>query len=108
MPAPNPPAADAQQLGAAARSRRTLALGLLGAALGYLAHPPADLWLLAWIAPTPWLLLARAPALPGRRPYRALWAAGAAFWLATIQWIRLPYWANIFGLLLLAAYLGAY
>lgn len=91
-----------------ARCRSTLALGLLGSALCYLAHPPAALSLLAWIGPAPWALLARAEKLPGRRPYRALWLAGAAYWLATIQWIRLPYWANIFGLLLLAAYLGAY
>jgi apolipoprotein N-acyltransferase len=64
--------------------------------------------LLAWMGPVPWLLLARLPRLPGRRPYGALWLAGMAFWLAAIQWIRLPYWANIFGLVLLAWYLGAY
>lgn len=63
---------------------------------------------MAWIGPTPWLLLARAPRLPGRRPYLALWLAGAAFWLAAIQWIRLPYPANIVFLFLLAFYLGAY
>ena len=48
------------------------------------------------------------PRLPGRRPYLALWLAGAAFWLAAIQWIRLPYRANIVFLFLLAFYLGAY
>jgi apolipoprotein N-acyltransferase len=92
----------------APRSRQTLALGLLGSLLCYLAHPPANLTLLAWIGPVPWLLLARLESLPGRRPYFKLWLAGAAFWLATIQWIRLPYWANIFGLFLLAGYLGVY
>ena len=91
-----------------ASSTRTLVLGLLGSLLCYLAHPPAGLSWLAWLGPTPWLYLARMPILPGRRPYRDLWLAGFAFWMAAIQWIRLPFWANIFGLVLLAAYLGAY
>ncbi len=93
---------------APARSKRTLALGLAGSLLCYLAHPPVDFGWLAWVGPAPWLLLARASRMPGRRPYLALWLAGAVFWLATIQWIRLPYWANIFGLFFMAAYLGAY
>jgi apolipoprotein N-acyltransferase len=100
---PAPPAAPA-----AAPSRRTLALGLLGSLLCYLAHPPAGIGWLAWIGPTPWLMLARAPQLPGRKPYLALWLAGFVFWLAAVQWIRLPYWANIFLLVPMAAYLGAY
>jgi apolipoprotein N-acyltransferase len=101
-------AADIEPQTLPPKSRLTLALGLLASLLCYLAHPPASLTLLAWIGPTPWLLLARLPRLPGRRPYLKLWFAGMAFWLAAIQWIRLPYWANIFGLFLLAAYLGAY
>jgi apolipoprotein N-acyltransferase len=88
--------------------RRTLALALVGSLLTYLAHPPVGWSLLAWIGPAPWALLAIEPRLVGRRPYRALWLAGFLHWLVTIQWIRLPYWANIFGLFLLAAYLGAY
>jgi apolipoprotein N-acyltransferase len=91
-----------------APSWRTLLLGLAGALLCYLAHPPAGLSMLAWIGPVPWLLLVRAERLPGRRPYRTLWLAGSVYWLLAIQWIRLPFWANIFGLFLLAAYLGAY
>jgi apolipoprotein N-acyltransferase len=90
------------------KAAATLTLGFLGSLLCYLAHPPVNWTLLAWIGPTPWLVLTRLPSLPGRRPYLALWLAGAAFWLATIQWIRLPYWANIFGLFALAAYLGSY
>jgi apolipoprotein N-acyltransferase len=92
----------------AASGRSTLGLGLLGALLCYLAHPPVGLSLLAWIGPAPWLLLVRLPKLPGRRPYRAVWLAGMACWAATVQWIRLPHWANHFGLIFLAAYLGAY
>jgi apolipoprotein N-acyltransferase len=93
---------------AARGGRVTLGLGLAGALLCYLAHPPAGLSLLAYIGPVPWLLLARLPRFPGRRPYRAVWFAGMAYWAATIQWIRLPHWANHFGLVFLAIYLGAY
>lgn len=88
--------------------RATLALGLAAALLGYLAHPPAGWGLLAWAAPAPWLYLARLPQLPGRRPYGAIWLSGLVYWLLSIQWIRLPHPANVFGLLLLAAYLAVY
>jgi apolipoprotein N-acyltransferase len=91
-----------------APSKTTLALGLLGALLCYVAQPPLAWGLLAWIGPTPWLLLARAERLPGRRPYLALWLAGAGYWLLAIQWIRLPYWANFLALIGMAIYLGAY
>jgi apolipoprotein N-acyltransferase len=91
-----------------APSKTTLALGLLGALVCYLAQPPLGWGLLAWIGPTPWLLLARAERLPGRRPYRALWLSGAMYWLLAIQWIRLPYWANFLALIGMAIYLGAY
>lgn len=89
-------------------SARTLTLGLLGSLLCYLAHPPVGWTLLAWIGPAAWFYVARLPVMPGRRPYQALWLAGAIYWLATVQWIRLPHELNIFGLFLLAAYLGAY
>ncbi|HEX6961525.1 MAG TPA: apolipoprotein N-acyltransferase [Lacipirellula sp.] len=107
MPA-SPASDDAATQPAKGEGRRTLLLGLLGSLLCYLAHPPASLGWLAWIGPVPWLLLARMPRMPGRRPYLLVWLAGAAYWGATIQWIRLPHWANIFGLFFLAAYLGAY
>lgn len=89
-------------------ARLTLALGLLGSLLCYLAHPPVGWSLLAWVGPAAWFYIARLPVMPGRRPYGALWLAGSAYWLATVQWIRLPHELNIFGLFLLAAYLGAY
>ncbi len=82
--------------------------GLAGSLLCYLAQPPLGLGLLAWVGPTPWLLLARAPQLPGRRPYRALWMAGTAYWLAAVYWMCLPFWANFIGFIPMALYLGAY
>ncbi|MFM7109493.1 MAG: apolipoprotein N-acyltransferase [Planctomycetaceae bacterium] len=85
---------------------RSLALG--GAATMFLVQPPADLWLLAWLAPLPWLGLVQAPDLPGRRPWLALWIAGFAHWLATIHWLRLPHPATAVGWAALSAYLAGY
>src|SRR5436190_3051219 len=86
----------------------TLGLGLLGSLLVFISLPPFDLWPLAWVAPVPWLLLARHENLSGRRPYRALWAAGFAFWLLAIHWLRLPHWTTYFGWLALSFYLAFY
>ena len=88
--------------------RSTLAVALLGSLLMWAAQPPLALGWLAWIAPVPWLVLVRAEKLPGRRPYGALWLAGFAFWLATVQWLRLPHPAVYLGWLALSAYLACY
>jgi len=88
--------------------RRTLAIALTSSVLLYLAQPPVGWGLLAWVAPTPWLMLARLPRLPGRRPYRVLWLASLAFWLAAFQWLRYPHWANYLLLLALASYVSVY
>ena len=90
------------------RSFTTWRLGLLGAVLCYLAHPPASLSLLAWIGPVPWLLLIGRQELPGRRPYLVLWACGLVHWLLAVQWLRLPHELNIFALAFVASYLGFY
>ncbi|MEM9657732.1 MAG: apolipoprotein N-acyltransferase [Planctomycetota bacterium] len=87
---------------------KTLALGVLGGLLCYLAQPPAGLSLLAWIGPTPWLMLVRLRRLPGPRPYLTLYACGVLYWLATIQWLRLPHALNVFALAFVATYLGVY
>lgn len=83
-----------------------LALG--GAAALFLVQPPADLWMLAWLAPLPWLVLVQDEELPGRRPWRTLWVAGFAHWLATIHWLRLPHPATAVGWVALSAYLSGY
>jgi apolipoprotein N-acyltransferase len=72
------------------------------------ALPPLNWWLLAWIAPIPWLLLVRFDRLPGRRPYASLWLVGFGFWLAALHWLRLPHWATSFGWLALSGYLACY
>lgn len=91
-----------------AGQRSTLPAALLGGALLWAALPPLNWWPLAWLAPVPWLLLARLERLPGRRPYLALWLAGFAFWMAALHWLRLPHWTTSFGWVALSAYLGVY
>lgn len=86
----------------------TLGLGLAGSLLMFVAQPPLGLWPLAWVAPTPWLLLVRQPVLLGKRPYRALWFSGFAFWLAAIYWLLLPHPMTSLGWLALSFYLAFY
>ncbi len=88
--------------------RTTLGIALFGSLLMYAALPPLDLWPLAWIAPVPWLLLVRQRELTGRRPYRAIWLAGFAFWMGVLHWLRLPHWATSFGWVALSFYLAFY
>ncbi|HVC95130.1 MAG TPA: apolipoprotein N-acyltransferase [Pirellulales bacterium] len=103
------PAAIAKSAPRRSRHTTTLALGMLGSVLLFLAFPPVDLWWLAWAAPVSWVYLIRLRDLPGRRPYRALWLAGSCFWLGVLYWLCLPYPpASWIGWLALSFYLGVY
>ena len=86
----------------------TLAIALVGSLLLWAALPPLSIGWAAWIAPVPWLLLVASAEMPGRRPYRALYLAGLAFWLAAIHWLRLPHPLVYLGWFALSAYLAAY
>jgi apolipoprotein N-acyltransferase len=88
--------------------RSTLAIAFIGSLLMWASLPPLALSWLAWIAPVPWLILVKMNDLPGRRPYRSLYVAGFAFWLATVYWLSLPHPAVIPLWFILAAYLGIY
>ena len=57
----------------------------------FLVQPPADLWLLAWLAPLPWLALGRRHGWPRPRPWLAVWCGGLTYWLPAIHWLRLPH-----------------
>ncbi len=72
------------------------------------ALPPVGWWPLGWIAPVPWLLLARDRKLAGRRPYLVLWLAGFAFWLGILHWLRLPHPETSIGWVALSFYLAFY
>jgi apolipoprotein N-acyltransferase len=88
--------------------RSPLPLALLGSLLLWASQPPLALGWLAWIAPVPWLLLARTDVLPGRHPYRILYLAGLLFWLATLYWLCLPHPILALGWMALSVYLAIY
>ncbi len=83
-------------------------MGLLGSLLLWAAFPPLNLPWLAWIAPLPWLWLARLPKLAGWRPYVVLWFCGTIHWLLMLEGIRLAHPALYAGWIALSAYLGVY
>jgi apolipoprotein N-acyltransferase len=87
---------------------RTWGLALAGALTMFLVQPPADCWMLAWLAPLPWLALVQADRPAAAHPWRILWAAGFVHWLAAIHWLRLPHPATAIGWVALSAYLAAY
>jgi len=85
-----------------------LGLALTGAATMALVQPPADWWLLAWLAPVPWLVIVQAERLSAAHPWRSLWIGGFCYWLAAIHWLRLPHPATSIGWVALSAYLACY
>ncbi len=102
------PSAGIDELPASGVRFSTRAVAAVGSLLMWAALPPLDWWILAWIAPVPWLLLVRQERLTGRRPYRIIWLAGFLFWMGALHWIRLPFWADAFGWLALSIYLAFY
>jgi len=88
--------------------RRVLGLALTGAATMALVQPPADWWLLAWLAPVPWLVIVQSERLSAAHPWRSLWIGGFCYWLAAIHWLRLPHPATSIGWVALSAYLACY
>jgi apolipoprotein N-acyltransferase len=107
-PAAPPAVAASRPAPNAAWHRTTFAWAMAGSVLMYAALPPLDVWPLAWIAPVPWLMLARRTELTGPWHYRAIWLAGFIFWMGVLHWLRLPYWATSFGWVGLSVYLGLY
>ena len=89
-----------------ADARRGWGLSLAGAVTMLLVQPPADLWMLAWLAPLPWLALV---SRPGVGPaWQATWTGGFCYWLGAIHWLRLPHPATSIGWVALSAYLAVY
>ena len=92
----------------ALNDRQVWVLSLAGAAAMFLVQPPADCWMLAWLAPLPWLAIVQADRLAAATPWRSLWVGGFCHWLAAIHWLRLPHPATSIGWVALAAYLACY
>lgn len=77
------------------------------AALLWCSYFPVDFGPLAWIAPIPWLTLARLQS-PTRWMYRCVYLGGALFWVPTLQWMRLGDVSMIPAWLALGFYLALY
>lgn len=84
-----------------------LLVTVAAAALLWGAFFPFDWGPLAWIAPVPLLLLARVQQ-PTRWMYRCVYLGGLAYWVPTLQWMRLGDPAMIPAWLALAGYLALY
>ncbi len=80
----------------------------LGGVLLWLSQPPAALAPIAWIALVPWAMLVAWPNPLARRQYIAIWLVGSAYWLITLQGIRLAHPAIYPAWLALALFLGLY
>jgi len=91
-----------------ADNRQVWSLSLLGGLTMFLVQPPVDLWMLAWLAPLPWLGLIKVETLRATHPWRAMWVGGVVYWLCAIHWLRLPHPATSIGWLTLSAYLAIY
>jgi apolipoprotein N-acyltransferase len=100
---------DLEQQVAARRTTRTaLLLSVAAGLLLWASFPPLNLWPLAWVAPVPWLLLARLPQRLTWRTYGAIYFGGLVHWLAMVQGIRLAHPLLIGGWIALAWYLAFY
>lgn len=85
----------------------TLLLLLATALLSWLSFPPVDLGQLAWICLVPLLQLVR-PERPTCWMYRITYVVGVAYWLLTLQWMRLGDPTMYIALVAMGLYLGAY
>ena len=71
---------------------------ILSALLFWLAFPPVNWWVLAWIAPCGWIRVITQANLQGRRPILALYVAGWIHWLTMTYWVTLPHpWQRLAG-----------
>ncbi|HLN32820.1 MAG TPA: apolipoprotein N-acyltransferase [Gemmataceae bacterium] len=86
---------------------RLLGLALAGAALLWLCYFPANWGWLAWVALVPLLALVKSTAAP-RRIYLAAWVGGMAFFLASLQWLRVADYRMYFTWAALATYCSLY
>lgn len=69
-------------------SRQPIAAAIVSGLALWAAFPPMEWLTLAWVALTPLFRLAVEP-VGRRRLYLAAWAGGLAFWVPSLQWVRL-------------------
>jgi apolipoprotein N-acyltransferase len=90
------------------RVRLTWLQSVAGAAAMAAVQPPLDLWWAAWVAPLPWMLVAKRARPLARGDWWAVYVGGLFFWLAALHWLRLPHPATSIGWVVLSAYLALY
>ena len=77
-------------------------------ALYWLAFPPINWWLLAWLAPVGWIRVILNRTCPARRPLLVLYGMGLLHWLSMTYWVALPHHLAAVGWVVLASYLAIY
>lgn len=92
---------------APAATKGALGVSGLTALLMWGAFTPLDFGPLAWLCLVPLLMLVRIER-PVRRMYLAVYAGGLAFWIATLQWMRLGDSTMYIAWLALSFYLALY
>lgn len=92
---------------APAPARGALLLLGLSAALLWASFYPLNIGPLAWLAPAPLLMLARVTQRT-RWMYRCVYLGGTAYWIPTLQWMRLGDVSMIPAWLSLSLYLALY
>jgi apolipoprotein N-acyltransferase len=110
--APSPVDRPVSEIIEAARTAPAPIAGGLGASLAagalmWASFFPLDWGPLAWLAPIPLLMLARIRQRT-RWMYRSVYLGGAAFWVTSLQWMRLGDVAMIPAWLALALYMAIY
>ncbi|TWU13217.1 Apolipoprotein N-acyltransferase [Symmachiella macrocystis] len=87
--------------------RAALAAGGLTSLLAWASFTPLNISPLGWVCLVPFILLARIER-PTRLMYLATYLTGLAFWLPTLQWMRLGHVTMYTAWLALAVYMAAY
>ena len=87
--------------------RAALAVGGMTSLLAWASFTPLNFSPLGWVSLVPFILLARI-ARPTRRMYLATYLTGLAYWLPTLQWMRLGHVTMYTAWLALSVYMAAY
>lgn len=76
--------------------------------LQWISQPPFCLWIVAFVALVPWLMLIAQKQPLARRDYLTIWFCAFLYWLISLQGLRHAHWAIYPAWVALAAYLSVY
>jgi apolipoprotein N-acyltransferase len=97
-----------QHAGPSISNGRVASAAALSAALMWMAQPPFAAWPLALVSLVPMTTLVASKTALSRRGYVLVWLAWTAYWLVSLQGLRLAHWAMYFCWILLSGYLAVY